>query len=59
MTNNGDNATALTAFSPPGALALIWSHSPVSLQAGLAGQILLMLLACVLLLLSRRNRRVN
>jgi hypothetical protein len=57
LDNNADNATLLTAFSQPGALALIWSDSRVSVVPGILGQIALSAVPTSILLFTHARRR--
>jgi hypothetical protein len=50
---NSSDPTAITAFSPPGALALIWSRSQVRLLPGIIGQMILTIIPVGIFLLTR------
>jgi hypothetical protein len=47
------NATVITSFSPPGALALMWNGSAVPVQPGVIGQLLIAMLPVGLVLVTR------
>lgn len=53
VTNDRSDATLLTAFSPPGALALIWSNSTVAVLPGIVGQVLLSVVPTGILLFTQ------
>jgi hypothetical protein len=59
LSNNLNSPTTLTAVSPPGALALLWSNSRVPLQWGMVGQGVITAVAAGLLMLSRRKGPVR
>jgi hypothetical protein len=58
MTDNFTGIpTEITALSPAGALAIMWSETQVSVRPGIIGQMLLMLVPTGLLLLMHFRRR--
>jgi hypothetical protein len=57
MTDNNDGATLITAISPAGTLALIWSDSSVSVYPGIAVQTMLTSIPAGLLLMTHMRRR--
>ena len=57
VVNDPGSATVITAFSPPGAMALIWSHSDISVLPGILGQALLGVVPTLLLLVIRPSRK--
>jgi hypothetical protein len=57
MSNDNADATVITAFSPPGALALIWNNSEVAVHTGLIGQLLLLVIPVAVLIYPRKSKK--
>ena len=59
MTNDNTNLGVISSFSPPAALALLWSNSGASVFVGIVGQIALGIVPTGILMFTQSRRRAK